>query len=221
EREETYNHEKFSLPYIQNQDIVQSAKNIEEYSKNDFAQYDKEFDDLKKKLNHDVLEAFELNEQEYALVDYANSIVIPWVIQKKYGIAFEKLFFKDKRLEEYVNIFIDHYTNIYQHANMYFQANILWSKYAIGIYFKVLKEEPSELITWGKEENIQNFLRLSPSQSIKNLFTQKDIKGFEKDGFYVVKPNEYKNWHKAIGYLDFYEFRDAILRAGKQKWKKN
>ena len=29
---------------------MQSAKSIEEYSKNDFAQYDKSFDDLKNKL---------------------------------------------------------------------------------------------------------------------------------------------------------------------------
>jgi len=54
---------------------------------------------------------------------------------------------------------------------------------------------------------------------LDNLFIQKDIKGFELDGFYVVKPNEYKNWHEAIGYLDFYEFKKAILRAGKNKWK--
>ena len=54
---------------------------------------------------------------------------------------------------------------------------------------------------------------------ISNLFIQKDIKGFEKEGFYVVKPNEIKNWHKAIAYLDFYEFKDAILKAGKYKWK--
>ena len=51
---------------------------------------------------------------------------------------------------------------------------------------------------------------------MENLFIQKDIKGFEADGFYVVKPNEYKNWHEAIGYLDFYEFDKAILGAGRR-----
>ena len=51
--------------------------------------------------------------------------------------------------------------------------------------------------------------------TIESLFIQKDIKGFEPNGFYIVKPNEYKNWHKSIGYLDFYEFDKAILKAGR------
>jgi hypothetical protein len=223
EREQIHNPEKFGMPYIEDEAIIQSTKSLEKYSQNDFAQYDGEFEIFKEELNNNVLKAFNLNEQEYALVDYANSIVIPWVIQKKYDIAFKKLDLEQSNDKEYMkaylNIFINHYTNIYKHANMYFQANVKWSKYAIGIYFKVLKDKPNEQITWQQEENIQNFLKLSPTQTIENLFIQKDIKGFEKDGFYVVKPNEYKNWHKAIGYLDFYEFRDAILRAGKQKWK--
>ena len=66
-----------------------------------------------------------------------------------------------------------------------------------------------------KESNIDNFFKLTNGQPLANLFIQKDIKGFESDGYYVIKPNEYKNWHKAIGYLDFYEFEKAILKAGR------
>lgn len=215
EREEIYNYEKFSLPHINNQEIVQSTKSIEEYSKNTFTQHDKEFYDLKEKLNENVLEAFELNEQEYSLVDYTNSIVIPWIMQKKYNVAFAKYAYKDKTIEKYVNIFIKHYSSIYEQNNLYFKAEILWDDYAIGIYFKILKDKPNESITWKKEKKIQNFLKLSSEETLEQLFIQKDVKGFESDGFYVVKPNEYKNWHKAIGYLDFYEFQDAILKAGK------
>ncbi len=228
-QEECDDYEKLSIPYIENEKIVSLVSKIEVLKKEHFdtespntLNYERDLSTLINELDKTVLEAFNLNEQEYALVDYANSIVIPWVIQKNYDVAFSYYKYNNedrKKLEEYVNIFINHYTNIYKHANMYFQANVLWSEYAIGIYFKVLKDKPNEQITWQQEENIQNFLKLSPTQTIENLFIQKDIKGFEKDGFYVVKPNEYKNWHKAIGYLDFYEFRDAILRAGKQKWK--
>lgn len=218
EREQIHNPEKFSLPYIQDENIIQSAKNIEEYSKNTFAQYDKFFTDLKDELNKNVLEAFGLNEQEHSLVNYANNIIIPWIMGKKeqkYKIAFNQLKYKDEKLKEYVNIFIKHYSNIYKQNNLHFKVEILWDKYAIGIYFKVLKEKPDEDITWKKEPDIKNFLKLSSGETVENLFIQKDIKGFESDGFYVVKPNEYKNWHKAIGYLDFYEFDDAILKAGR------
>lgn len=44
---------------------------------------------------------------------------------------------------------------------------------------------------------------------------QKDLIGFEKTSFYVIKPNEFKNWHPAVAYLDYYEFKDAFLKAGK------
>ena len=140
-------------------------------------------------------------------------------MEKKYNIAFSQYDYKDSRIEKYVNIFVKHYTKLYESNNLYFQATIHWSKYAIGISFKVLKEIPNSSVVWKKEEGTENFLELIQGKTLENLFIQKDIKGFEKDGFYVVKPNEIKNWHKAIGYLDFYEFKDAILRAGKNKWK--
>lgn len=225
EREQLHDEEKLQMPFIENENIVSLVSKIETLKKEHFdtkssniLNYERDLNTLTDKLDKVVLEAFKLNEEEYALVDYANSIVIPWVIQKKYEIPFKKLDYKDEILKEYINIFVNHYSKIYVQNNMYFQANVLWHNYAIGIYFKVLNKKPDEVITWKKEETIQNFLRISGEQTLENLFIQKDIKGFEKDGFYVVKPNEHKNWHKAIGYLDFYEFNDAILKAGKNKW---
>ena len=218
EREQIHNPEKFSLPYIHDLEVIQSAKDIEKYSKNDFAQYDKEFDDLKDKLNQSVLNAFHITNQEKTLIDYTNNIMIPWIMQKNYRVAFKQYSYKDKKIEAYINIFIQHYTKVYKEINKYFGAEVLWdeyNEYAIGIYFKVLDKEPKSQIIWKKEKNIQNFL-LSSGKTLENLFIQKDIKGFESDGFYVIKPNEYKNWHEAIGYLDFYEFEKAILGAGRR-----
>jgi len=221
-QEECDDYEKLSLPFIKNKKISSVVTKIEKLKKEHFdtnssniLNYDKDLSELIDDLDNTVLKVFDLNEKEYALMDYANSIIIPWVIQNKYEVAFESLKFKDTRVNEYVNIFIKHYSNIYEQNNMYFSAEVLWDKYAIGIYFKVLDKKPDSIITWKKEKNIQNFLKLPNSETIENLFIQKDIKGFESDGFYVVKPNEYKNWHKAIGYLDFYEFDKAILKAGR------
>jgi len=220
EREQVHNSEKFSLPYIYNSNVIQSAKDIEKYSTNDFSQYDNEFTVLSTTLNDNVLNAFNLTSQEKILVDYTNNIIVPWIMQKDYNISFSPYECEDNRINEYVKIFTNHYENLYKDSGIYFQATINWSQYAIGIYFRTLNEEPKASIIWEKEENIENFLTLPQGKTLENLFIQKDIKGFESDGFYVVKPNEIKNWHKAIGYLDFYEFKDAILRAGKSQWKK-
>jgi hypothetical protein len=225
EREQLHDEEKLQMPFIENKEITSIVSTIEELKKEHFdtkssniLNYEPKLNMLIDELDKVVLEAFKLNEQEYALVDYANSVVIPWVIQKKYEIAFNKIDNRDNILRDYINIFLNHYSKIYEQNNMYFQANVFWDDYAIGIYFKVLNEKPEEDITWKQEKNIQNFPKMAGSRILENLFIQKDIKGFESNGFYVVKPNEYKNWHKAIGYLDFYEFNDAILKAGKNNW---
>ncbi len=216
EREQIHNPEKFSLPYIRNDKVIKVTKKLEKYSKNDFAQYDKEFDNLKNKLDKAVLETLELSKQEKALIDYSTNIIIPWVVQKKYDTAFKSLEYKDKIIEKYIQLFIEHYTKIYAQIDKYFSVKVHWDKYAIGVYFKVLDKEPKEKIEWIQEPNIQNFLKISSGKTLENLFIQKDIKGFESDGFYVIKPNEYKNWHEAIGYLDFYEFEKAILGTGRR-----
>lgn len=222
EREQLHDMEKLNAPYAENVNISNQINKIENLQREHFdtsssntLKYNNQYKILLNKLDETVLNSFNLTKEEHALINYANTIIIPWVIQKNYNVAFSKYTYKDNRIDEYVKIFTDHYSNIYKKTDLHFQVTISWSHYAIGIYFKTLTEKPEKTIVWEREENIENFLTLMQGKTLENLFIQKDIKGFESDGFYVVKPNEIKNWHTAIGYLDFYEFEDAIVRAGK------
>ena len=45
------------------------------------------------------------------------------------------------------------------------------------------------------------------------MYIKKDAKGFSENSFFVLKTNEYKNWHKAIARLDVNEFSNAIWEA--------
>ena len=87
--------------------------------------------------------------------------------------------------------------------------------------FKVIPaSEYKEDIEWISKQNdvagILSFLiKISSGKITDRLFVQKDIRGFEKDYFYIFKPNERRLWHKAIGYIDVQEFSDAILKAGR------
>lgn len=58
-------------------------------------------------------------------------------------------------------------------------------------------------------------INLSSMRITDQLFVQKDIRGFEKEFFYIFKPNEKRLWHKAIAHVDVNEFDDAMLRAGR------
>ena len=221
-QEECDDYEKLSLPFIENKKIISIVSKIEEFKKEHYdehilkeSNYEEKIKSLIDKLDSIILEAFNLNEQEYALVDYSNSIVVPWVIQNNYDVAFGRYAYKDKKIEEYANITIKKNQELYEKMGKFFQATILWDRYTIGVYYKVLDKASNQQIIWKKESNIKNFLKFTNGQPLENLFIQKDIKGFESDGYYVIKPNEYKNWHKAIGYLDFYEFEKAILDAGR------
>lgn len=236
-QEECDDYEKLSLPYIENKGIVKIVNSIEklknEYyktninlfennTKKDYdivTNYESNLNKLLKKLDNIVIKSLNITEEENSIIDYSIDIIIPWTIQNNYEKVFKQLDYKNKIdktiLEEYINIFIKHYSNIYEQNNMYFNAEVLWDKYTICIYFKVLKTKPTQNIIWEKDKDIRKFLDLAGNKTMENLYIQKDIKGFESDGFYILKPNEYKNWHKAIGYLDFYEIDDAILRAGK------
>ena len=76
-------------------------------------------------------------------------------------------------------------------------------------------------IHWSKKDNdtfLQEISNLGIEKISEKLFIQKDIRGFEKESFYIIKPNEKKLWHKAIAYLDVNEFVDAMLRAGKKSY---
>ncbi|WP_422556553.1 HsdM family class I SAM-dependent methyltransferase, partial [Sulfuricurvum sp.] len=131
EREQLHDEEKLRMPFMNNQKIVSLVSDIEKLktehfdtSSSNILNYEQNLKMLINQLDQIVLESFDLTEQEIALVDYANSIVIPWVIQKKYDVAFKKLAYKDNIIEGYINIFIDHYSKIYEQNDMYFKAEV-------------------------------------------------------------------------------------------------
>ncbi len=86
--------------------------------------------------------------------------------------------------------------------------------------FKIIEDKDFvNEITFSKCDNplLSAAINLSSIRITDQLFVQKDIRGFEKDFFYVFKPNEKRLWHKAISHLDVNEFSDAMLRTGGEK----
>lgn len=223
EREQAHNIEKLLFPYIENERIISVVTRIEELKVSNHEKnyiltdntYALRLRKLIEELDLEILNAFNLSKQEKLLVDYANKILIPWIIQKKFNYAFHKLTYLDEKLISYVNIIIDKYSDIYGKNNTYISAEIIYSNFAIGISFNILDYKPKDPIIWTEDNKINAFIKLSGKKSIDNLFIQKDIKGFTEKGFYIIKPNEYKNWHEIIAYLDFNEFDNAILKAGR------
>jgi len=104
------------------------------------------------------------------------------------------------------------------------QVEIYPLQHFIAMNFVFSSEEKVDKIVYPKDklnemEVLKRIGNLSISQitnntdKTKNLFMQKDIKGFEQNSFYIIKPNEYKCWHRAMAWYDIAEFKAEIENA--------
>jgi len=173
-------------------------------------------------FDKEIYKLFNIDKEEESLINYALNVTIPLFDNEK--TPFTTLNKKSKILEEYINVFIEQNKNFAKRINHYFCAEVFFDKNNyITINFKFEKEKPKELISF--KDNSDNKFSIekiinSPEHISTNIYIQKDIKGINKKSFYVIKPNEFKNWHPAVAYLDYYEFKQALLKAGKHKYNK-
>lgn len=119
-------------------------------------------------------------------------------------------------LKSYVEIFRSEFEKIYE--NEYIHVDVYPLFHFIAINFSFEKQKPNhEINIISTDENTDKNLvfkalsnSISISQVTKDLYIQKDIKGFEENSFYIIKPNEYKCWHKAMAWYDVSEIKEAI-----------
>ena len=185
-----------------------------------------------KNLNEAIKTALRLSDDELDLIDYALTINLHVVrinstndISKRIELlrncpAFKVIKKEDKQLIDYAQVYIDRYAKSFNRNGKRFMVDIHYSEQMIGMFFRVIDEKDfTEEIHVSQTDN--NLLalatKLSSQRITDRLFVQKDIRGFEKEFFYVFKPNEKRLWHKAIAHLDVNEFSDAMLRAGGEK----
>lgn len=229
EREQSHDEEKFNIPFIENTDVSIVVNKIvklkEELYSNDNVLINigvNQIEENEKLLDSVVINSFSINDQEKSLLDYSNSIVIPMIMKHE---GFERIFssFKPESLEisEYVNLFLERFNDNFKRIDQRIIAEIYHTDQIIGVFFKlILKYEDVEPINYFESDNnklLQILTSLGNERITDRLFIQKDIRGFEKNGFYIVKPNERKLWHKAVAYHDLNEFVDAVLVSGKKK----
>ncbi len=234
EREQTQNYDKYSLPYIdlnlQNEiEEIENAK-IELYKKKknappleqNFSPDEKNIEPMLKNLNEKVLEKLGLSDCEQSLIDYALTVNKTMIVgsDTEKALLFAPIDNGDPTLINYASLFINRFAKSFNSNGKIFIVKIWHTKQIIGMLFEIINEVnyKSDILFIDKqnESAIMNFITKLGSENITDqLFVQKDIRGFEKNSFYIFKPNEKRLWHKAIGYLDVNEFADAILKTGK------
>jgi N-6 DNA Methylase len=229
EREETHDEEKWRVPFNINDALVKYYDEVESLSYQYYSNISDTFikSKLEKsitKIDNELINLFNVTNQERSLIDYTNSVTIPLLkgkdIDRKKIIS--KIDYKDKYLDSYAKIFIEHFGKRFNFDGHFFEVEILWSKYTILMKFKITNEPSKELncIDWDRIEDkqlISIITKLGFENLSDNLFLQKDIKGFEEDYFYIAKPNQYKSWHSALAYLDLSEFIEAFFKISNRE----
>jgi hypothetical protein len=221
--------EYLSFPYIEISDnlkkeLISISESILKFSEENSIKND--FLNEKKRINNLINLAYGINEYEKDLIDYVLNVSRYQFQESKQHLVsnFNDADHRKKKkvLKSYANVYIQEFEKIYDDEFM--QVEIYSLDYFIAMNFVFFNEKPVEKIIHSdkkEEKQVLNFLAnsLSISQitnandSKNNLFIQKDIKGFEKNSFYIIKPNEYKCWHRAMAWYDVAEFREAIQKA--------
>ena len=228
EREQGHNEkDRFTIPIKINKKISQKVDEIQEA----YQQSNKEcFNDQKIKINIQkvenqlnaiVLNSFEVSSFEKGLIDYATEISIPLLNNNEAPIKNAT----EMQLKNYAKIFLDHFGSRWNGNPDFFEIDIYYNNYITGMNFKVVKEKRNEPIKIIKElektEELFELMKLGEKKYTNRFYKQKDIRGFEKTSFYIVKSNQYKNWHPAVAQADLHEFVEAMMKSGMKKLKNN
>lgn len=229
EREEANDSEKFSIPFEENQIVAAIVSQISSLMELKNSQYPiirtaimkSDIEEKVKQLDSAVISAFSFSEMEKEVLNYSVNVTIPIIMKHEgYEDLFKPLSRTSSELGNYLEVFFNQLNPVYEKMNQKLVVEIQYSEQILGLFFKAVAQDFDAIPFRTKEKDessILNFLvSLGTEKITDRLFVQKDVRGFEQDGFYLVKPNERKLWHKAIAHLDVNEFMDAILTAGKK-----
>jgi len=224
-----------SAPAIENEKLAESVLQLQnKYAElnsiafKDSHHFNKENDIeiLKKYVDDLVYESFEVNDVEKSLINYSTEISLPILKRtEETGYGGKDIFrslSKDKEndvdyLTDYANIFINHFQHRFNSNEHFFYSNIFIAEDFIGFQFVVDKKPDGGQSIFFKETKDSQIFNdiggLGIYTVTRDLYIQQDVRGFSKNTFYIIKPNELKCWHMAVGHHDLIEFIDALAKA--------
>jgi len=170
-----------------------------------------------KEINLAIEKLYNIKGYEKDLINYVLDVSRYQFQESKQDKIIRKVHDDEKVLSAYTEVFIREFESVYD--GEYLRIDIYPLNYFIAFNFVFQKKEPLKKINLindvTDEREIFKILssNLSITKKTNHLFIQKDIKGFENNSFYIIKPNEYKCWHRAMAWYDVAEIKEAIESA--------
>lgn len=185
--------------------------------------------DVLNNINALINNVYHVNEYEHDLIDYVLN-VSRYQFQESKQHKFTKRVDNDEvLLRQYAHVFLQELGHVYEQEKMTIEVYNLNHFVAMNFVFTETDYSKDEaacdkiiFISHNSTEkevlqriasNLSISKMMSSTDPSKNIFIQKDIKGFEENSFYIIKPNEYKCWHRAMAWYDIAEIKEAIEQA--------
>lgn len=209
-REQRFVNEINEFPYIYDELIVKNVNEIQKEKQKDTLTNVTNEDEMIKELDNTIIEKFGLKGNEF--IDYALNIQIPLVNSKK-NIVIRTV--KVDEMRCYARYFEQYFKNIFNKSGKYVKIVLYPNVKGIySIFELIISDQKADEIVEVQdniEENRELLTRFMISKHTDMFYQIKDVINFEENSFYIIKTNEYKNWHPAMAKIDLAEVIDEML----------
>lgn len=205
EREQHFLKEILDKPYIYSEELVKLVKKIICLKNQRINNY--KVEEYIEKLDEQVLMEFGLKDNE--AIDYALNVELP-IITNNLSVIEKKADNAD--MKKYSKYFSDYFERIFKN-DKYIKINLYINiKGLLNIFELIIVDEKPDKnmeIYYECDEEKEIFSRLIV-EKVDNIMKAKDIIKFEKNSFYIIKTNEFKNWHPIMAKMDLSEVINSI-----------
>lgn len=183
--------------------------------------------DALKGINAAIEQIFDIQGYEQDVIDYVLDVSRYQFQESKQNKFTRRVNNDEPLLTKYAEVFLQELQHVYDeehisvevyHLNHFIAMNFVFGDNDAAdnqpnnpVFISHSSDEKEILQRIASSLSISKFM--SSTDPTKNIYVQKDIKGFEENSFYIIKPNEYKCWHRAMAWYDVAEIKEAIEQA--------
>lgn len=163
------------------------------------------------KLNEIVFNLYYVSNIEKDLIDYMKNVTLP-MLQNDISYLRHP---NNNEINAYVNILLDSMSFAIKKSNKFVVAKVYKTEWFVCVNFSITDIKPTKPIDYDNDSSKEFIIKKLGLYSLKkqteDILFQRDIKGFQDDSYFILKPAEYKNWHTVLARIDSDEFMQEIL----------
>lgn len=199
EREQVFMKEVYEYPFAYDEGISSKVEAIQKKNSNLKNGFYQDISQDISQLDQMILDKFGLKEDPF--IDYAINVQIPLLNSKK--LTFREV--TAEELKDYSKVFVDYWKKLMAEQNKFIKISLypkVVGKFAI-FELQICDQEEKEItIIDTIDSNKEILSRFLINKINEQFYKLKDVLYFENNSFFIIKSNEYKNWHAAMSHID-------------------